>query len=417
MSADVPEGWEVSAFCEAVDINPKRSVKTGECLPFVEMASVPVEGPRILRFEVKTANGSGAKFRNGDTLFARITPCVENGKTGFVDFLKDGQVGAGSTELIIFGPKPGKTDPKYVYHLARSNIVRGPAIGNMIGTTGRQRVPNWVFETISIGVPPLPEQRRIAEILSSVDDAIAATQAVIDQTRTVKQGVLKRLLTKGIGHTKFKPLPQWNVGKIANICEIPCEWELVSLSDVAELQSGHTPSRKIGEYWGEGIPWISLHDTKRLENRILSETTLTISQKGLDNSSARLLPKGTVVFSRTASVGHCVIMGQDMATSQDFANYICGDRLNNRYLLHLFRWMQGVWENLASGSTHKTIYMPTFRALKILLPPMGEQEKISMIADEFDDCIEINKERLTRLQSVKASLMPCLLTGQKRVVG
>ncbi len=104
-----------------------------------------------------------------------------------------------------------------------------------------------------------------------------------------------------------------------------------------------------------------------------------------------------------------------MATSQDFANYFCGEKLNNRYLLHLFRWMQHVWSNLAEGSTHKTIYMPIFKKLQILLPPIEEQIKISEAADSIDNKILKVERKMLSTKHLKKALMQDLLTGKVRV--
>lgn len=290
----------------------------------------------------------------------------------------------------------------------------------MIGLAGKTTIPylnREKCESICFALPSLPEQKKIVAILSSVDEAIAKTQAVIDQTRKVKQGLLQQLLTRGIGHTKFKPLPDWIVGRISGISKIPQEWNLVCILDVARLESGHTPSRDKDEYWNGTIPWISLHDSKFLDKRVITETAMYVTELGIKNSSARILPAGTVVFSRTASVGHCVIMGREMATSQDFANYICGENLHNRYLMHLFRWIQPVWNGLASGSVHSTIYMPAFKQLKILLPPLFEQIQIAEIVDCFDNVIEDNNNKLEQLSILKRGLMQDLLTGRVRVKG
>jgi type I restriction enzyme S subunit len=264
-------------------------------------------------------------------------------------------------------------------------------------------------------LPPLPEQQKIASILSSVDDVITKTTAQIEKLRDLKTGMMQELLTKGIGHTEFKQLGKWTTGKIAEIDQIPASWELVNIQSVARLESGHTPSRDNPCYWGGEYQWVSLHDTKQLGATVVHRTVLTVTQEGLDNSSARLLPRGTVAFSRTASVGHCVIFGSEMATSQDFANYVCGDSLCNRYLFHLFRWMQHVWASLAEGSTHKTIYMPVFKKLQILLPPVSEQEAIADLADSIDVQVSAVRKKLDALIDLKKAVMQDLLTGAVRV--
>lgn len=279
-------------------------------------------------------------------------------------------------------------------------------------------IKDWLSREIVI--PPLPEQKRIAKTLTSVDEVIEKTQAQIDKLKDLKTGMMQELLTRGVGvdgkpHTEFKEIPKWTTGRIADLKEIPSSWELVNINDVAKLESGHTPSRDKPEYWGGSFQWVSLHDTKQLHTPIINKTKLTITQSGLDNSSARLLPIGTIAFSRTASVGHCVMFGEKMATSQDFANYVCGDKLSPRYVLQLFRWMQHVWSQLAEGSTHKTIYMPVFKKLHILLPPLNEQVLIADIAESIDKKILMISDKLEANKKLKKALMQDLLTGKVRV--
>ncbi len=155
--------------------------------------------------------------------------------------------------------------------------------------------------------------------------------------------------------------------------------------------------------------WLSLHDTKRLEEHVVTETSMTITSAGLNNSSARLLPAGTVALSRTATVGKCVLLGRRMATSQDFACYVCGPSLHNKYLLHLFRHMQPVWAVLGGGSTHKTVYMPVFENLQSLLPPLPEQRRIAEILDSLDEAIRKSERVIAKLEQMKQGLLNDLL--------
>jgi type I restriction enzyme, S subunit len=211
--------------------------------------------------------------------------------------------------------------------------------------------------------------------------------------------------------TSGELITDWRLGRLPSPpSRVPLNWELTPIVAAARLESGHTPSRKRPDYWTGSIPWISLHDTKHLDVRELFETQQTISQLGLDNSSARLLPKGTVVFSRTATVGKCTVMGCEMATSQDFANYICGPRLYNHYLVQLFRHMEGEWRRLMAGSTHNTVYMPVFEQLQVLMPPIGEQRKIAAILSSVDEVIEKTVAVIDHLQIVKEAMMQELLT-------
>lgn len=214
------------------------------------------------------------------------------------------------------------------------------------------------------------------------------------------------------------PLAGWQLGRLSPMPpRLPGGWELVRLTSVARLESGHTPSRRHPEYWDGDIPWVSLHDSARLDVPEIQATAQTISALGLEHSSARLLPKGTVVFSRTATVGRSTVIAREMATSQDFANYVCGSRLHNHYLVHLFRFMGPEWKRLMAGSTHNSIYMPVFQGLQILLPPIGEQRAIAEALSDADALIESLEQLLAKKRQLKQGAMQELLTGKRRLPG
>ncbi|MCX2532690.1 restriction endonuclease subunit S [Plesiomonas shigelloides] len=164
----IPEGWSIKPFSYLSQINPTYKFTNQQSVTFCDMAalatdSMKIEGSLI----VKGSGGSGARFKNGDVLFARITPCAENGKMAIVDFLEDNAVGQGSTEFIVLSPK--NISSEYLYHLCRTNRVRQFAINNMEGTTGRQRIPAQVFENIMLPVPPKGEIGDLEEMLSNVE--------------------------------------------------------------------------------------------------------------------------------------------------------------------------------------------------------------------------------------------------------
>ena len=150
---EIPEGWTVARLAELVDINPKRSLRRGQIAPYLPMASMPTRGHVPDSVDVRPF-GSGIRFANGDTLVARITPCLENGKTAYVDFLPDNEVGWGSTEYIVLRPRPPLPN-QFAYCLARSVGFREFAIQNMSGTSGRQRVPAAALAAFSMVAPPV----------------------------------------------------------------------------------------------------------------------------------------------------------------------------------------------------------------------------------------------------------------------
>jgi type I restriction enzyme, S subunit len=205
-------------------------------------------------------------------------------------------------------------------------------------------------------------------------------------------------------------LANWLYGRLRGVKSVPTGWQLVRLTDVARLESGHTPSRRVASYWNGHVHWLSLHDTSQLDEHFITETSFTITLAGIANSAARLLPAGTVALSRTATVGKCVILGREMATTQDFACYVPGPRVQAKFLMHLFRHMQPVWRTLAGGSTHQTVYMPVFERLQILLPPMLEQHQIAVVLDTLDEAIRNTEQLIAKLKQVKQGLLHDLLT-------
>ena len=161
----IPNGWTVKALIEAITINPKRTLAKGTLAPFLEMSNMPTRGPSPDAWRMREMT-SGTKFINGDTLVARITPCLENGKTAFVDFLYDEQVGWGSTEYIVLRPY-GKIPPVFVYLLAPTPSFRTFAIRQMAGSSGRQRVPPESLSKYRLVIP-----ERDSRIFRAFDDVI-----------------------------------------------------------------------------------------------------------------------------------------------------------------------------------------------------------------------------------------------------
>jgi type I restriction enzyme S subunit len=161
------------------------------------------------------------------------------------------------------------------------------------------------------------------------------------------------------------------------ILAAPQGWNWQLLTDLARLESGHTPSRRRPEWWGGEIPWLALPDIRQLDCQVAMETTETTNPLGIANSSARVLPADTVVLSRTASVGFVAMMGRPMATSQDFVNWVCGAALDPRFLMYLLRAARTAIREMSSGAIHKTVYVPTVKAFRVCIPPVEEQRRIA----------------------------------------
>jgi type I restriction enzyme S subunit len=188
----------------------------------------------------------------------------------------------------------------------------------------------------------------------------------------------------------------------------PHGWKWQRLADLARLESGHTPSRYHPEWWGGDIPWLALPDIRELDGKVASDTAEHINEGGIANSSARILPAGTVCLSRTASVGYVTIMGCPMTTSQDFVNWVCGEDLESHFLAYLFRSARNYIRSLSSGAIHKTVYMPTAKSFYVCAPSLKEQRRIvSTLAEQL---IAADRARVAAEAQLKAvSELPAAL--------
>ena len=168
--------WHKKRMDEIADFNPREYIQKGTIAKKIAMDKLQPFCRDVPSYEMEAFSG-GTKFRNGDTIMARITPCLENGKIAKVNILDEDEVGFGSTEYIVFRAKEGN-DPDFIYYLVTSPVVREPAIKSMVGSSGRQRVQTDVVQRLMIKVPELEEQRTIAEIMKLLDDKIATNRKV-----------------------------------------------------------------------------------------------------------------------------------------------------------------------------------------------------------------------------------------------
>ena len=188
----VPEGWDRVPTPEAVDINPKTKLSTDDEHWYVEMADLPTDS-MVIQGAVMRDGRSGSKFQNGDTLLARITPCLENGKTGFVNFMAPGEVGRGSTEFIVLRSK--RVTPEFVYCLARTYHFRENAIKSMVGSSGRQRVQESCFEKFLVLVPPPLLLQLFSEFAEPTFEQIKTLHAQNQKLRAARDLLLPRLMS------------------------------------------------------------------------------------------------------------------------------------------------------------------------------------------------------------------------------
>jgi len=190
----IPREWRCATVSEAIEINPPRKVEQGANAIYVDMASLPTAGARVLTVTRRAFTGSGSRFRNGDILLARITPCLENGKTAIVDFIVDGENGWGSTEFIVLGPMPPLSTP-FIYCLARNPEFRAHAIQAMTGTSGRQRVDTGCFNDYWLAVPPKWVAERFDHKVEPWFQMMKANDDESHVLATIRDALLPKLLS------------------------------------------------------------------------------------------------------------------------------------------------------------------------------------------------------------------------------
>ena len=173
------ENWTTVRAADFIEFNPRLSIKKGTKATKVAMDKLQPFTKKIPATEQAEFSG-GSKFCNGDTIMARITPCLENGKTAFVDILADGEVAFGSTEFIVMRARNGISDPQFIYYLATSPAFRNVAIKSMVGSSGRQRVQQGVLDDLELTVPALEEQKKIGAFLAALDQKIAHNNKIND---------------------------------------------------------------------------------------------------------------------------------------------------------------------------------------------------------------------------------------------
>lgn len=323
-----------------------------------------------------------------------------------------------SPAYVVARPK-SQFSTVFVEHLLRTPNAIEEMRRHSHGVTDFRLRLYWdYFKDLYLALPPQDEQLAIIRFLerevAKIDGLVLAQQQLIELLKEKRQVIICQAVTRGLDPNA----PMKNSG-VEWLGEVPEHWAVVPLRTTAKLESGHTPSRSRPDWWIDcHIPWFTLADVWQIREEgreVVYETKELVSDIGLENSSARLLPAGTVMLSRTASVGFSAIMGVDMATTQDFANWICGPRLSNRYLLKVFRAMTGEFRRLMMGSTHNTIYMPDIAAFRVPLPPKSEQDAIVASIDDtiskLDDLTAEANAVIDLLQERRVALISAAVTG------
>lgn len=343
------------------------------------------------------------------------------GKTSFVDENFPFELAFVNEHVFIARPF-SKINSKFLFYFLYSKTGYERIMENFTGSAQGGINQKFANNTL-IPLAPLAEQNRIVEKLDTLFAQLETIKASMAKVPELLKNFRQQVLTQAVTGRLFNnnEINSLNIKSPITIGEVfkdkPISWNWVKLIELAKLESGHTPRKSKSEYWENGdIPWISLQDIRAAHGKIISETKFMPNEIGIKNSSARLLPKGTVCFSRDISVGFTTVMGREMATTQHFANWICGESLNNMYLLYAFMAAKDFLIASGKGTTVGTIYMPALKEFRILLPPIDLQKKIvSRVESLFTkaDAIEKQYETLkAKIDSLPQAILHKAFKGE-----
>ena len=422
-------GWQPVRLGDVIDLNPKRDLARGTKAPFAAMTDVLEHYRLIPSLDTREYNGGGSRFANGDTLLARITPSLENGKTAWVSGLPGDVTGHGSTEFIVLSAKEGVTDPLFVYYLARSPRFRSYAIGQMTGTSGRQRVPTDAVESFEVAIPPFVEQREIAKVLGALDDKVEQNRQSAQALEQLVQAIFRAwfmhfepVKDKTAGTPSFPFMPQQVFDTLStgfvdsHAGPVPEGWQIRALSAICTLVSGGTPRRSNPSYWSGDVPWYSVKDAPGEGEIWVINTDEAITQDGLAESAARLVPKGCTIISARGTIGKLAMAGMPMAFNQSCYGLLPRDGKSFRYLYLLAHTMVAELQRKTHGSVFDTITRTTFDGLMVVTPPPNVLWAFEELVAPFFDLMLSSLQESVKLAKLRDYLLSKLLSGQIRVV-
>ena len=372
--------WRTIRAADFIDFNPRLSLKKGDIATKVAMDKLKPFTKKIPETEKAEFNG-GAKFCNGDTVMARITPCLENGKTAYVDMLDDGEIGFGSTEFIVMRAKTGISDPQFVYYTAINPVFRNVAIKSMVGSSGRQRVQQSVLEELELSVPDLDEQRRIGDFLARIDEKIALNDRINDNLADLLQTIYQERFGNDILAV--------NQGVLSDICSYSRDKVAVSELNVRTYFS--------------------------TENMLSGKAGSTEATSLPTTSQTTACHKGDTLISNIRPYFKKIVYCEDKCGCS--TDVLCFTPSQPRYSTYLFSTLYAdkFFAFMVAGS--KGTKMPRgdkqqIMTYPVVLPSEEELAGFNTIASPLLKQIYSNRAENKRLSILRDTLLPKLMSGE-----
>ena len=382
--------WRTIRAADFIDFNPRLSLKKGDIATKVAMDKLKPFTKKIPETEKAEFNG-GAKFCNGDTVMARITPCLENGKTAYVDMLGDGEIGFGSTEFIVMRAKTGISDPQFVYYTAINPVFRNVAIKSMVGSSGRQRVQQSVLEELELSVPDLDEQRRIGDFLARIDEKIALNDRINDNLEQQAMALYRQMFVENNNDARRE-----------------CRAD-----EYFDISIGKTPPRKEAQWFSMNPTdciWVSISDMGRC-GMYIADSSEYLTHESVDKFNIKVVPDNTVLLSFKLTVGRVAITDGAMVTNEAIAHFKTDKPEINEYLycyLKDFNYQtMGSTSSIATAVNSKII-----KAMPFVIPTDAELVSFHSATAPMFEMIKTRQRENTRLAELRDSLLPKLMSGE-----
>jgi len=386
--------WAMKKLKDIAEFNPRESLAKGVVAKKVAMDKLQPFCRDIPGYELEPFSG-GTKFRNGDTIMARITPCLENGKTAKVAVLDEGEVGFGSTEYIVFRAKDG-IDEDFIYYLVCSPLVREPAIKSMVGSSGRQRVQTDVVQNLEIMVPDYEEQKQISGILKSLDDKIVANTEINKNLEQQAQAIFKAWFVD------FEPFNE----------EMPSDWIIGTVDDLGtEIICGKTPPTKKKEYYGGNTPFITIPDMHGCVYNVSTERYL--SAAGVALQPKKTLPPNTVCVSCIGTAGLVNLVSEKSQSNQQINSIVPKEGISAYYIYLLMQTLSETINKLGqSGSTIVNLNKTQFGKIQVAIPSEQVLCNFDTLCKPLFEMILSNQKENIELANLRDALLPKLMSGE-----
>ena len=409
-----PKDWKVGPVADSFDFTGKpRGLdlsKNGDEIPFFPMEQIPLGRIHVSDFTPKPLAelGSGTYVENGDLMVAKITPSFENGKQAIVDIASD--FAYATTEVIPMRGRKGESDTLFLFFYLLHPEVRSDLAGKMEGSTGRQRLSKTVLGERLIPLPPLPEQKKIAHILSTVQRAIEAQERIIQTTTELKKALMHKLFTEGLRH---EPQKQTEIGPV------PESWEVVRCEDVCDTISVGIVVKPSSYYVKKGVPAFRSQNVR--EDRIQPEPMVYISEEANNGPVKKSkLSAGDVLIVRTGYPGtSCVVPpGFDGSNCIDLIFVRPNkEKLRSHYLSRFFNSDAAKVQVQAGkiGLAQQHFNVGAVKNTQMPLPPTDQQDEIVSHLELIDSKHDLATAKRNALQDLFRTLLHQLMTAQIRV--